>query len=112
MAQLKLKEAVNHELQEPGADSLNGTSLLIIEGVRENGAVFRPSDWSERLSSTFGEFGKDQRLHYYPGVYPRVFNGTKALALEVSLQWQNPEIFKAVIKFARDNNLRISELIV
>ena len=82
---------------------------MIIEGIRENGVKFRPSDWSERLSSTFGVFGKDHRLHYDPAVYPMVSNGHKSVAVALSLQWQNPAMFKAVIKFARDNQLRIRD---
>jgi hypothetical protein len=80
--------------------------VLIIEGVRENGTKFRPSDWPERISSTFAVFGKDHRLHYAPQVCPRMLNGQKVLAIEPSLQWQNPTVFQAVMKFARENNLR------
>jgi len=109
MAQQKMIETVLHELQEGENTPDERKHLLIIEGVQENGATFRPSDWSERLSSTFGIFGKDHRLHYNPAVYPRVFNGKKGLAVALSLQWQNPALFKSVIKFARDNHLRISD---
>jgi hypothetical protein len=35
---------------------------LIIEGVTEDGRVFRPSDWIERLIDTAGAFGADRRL--------------------------------------------------
>jgi len=83
--------------------------VLIIEGVRGNGSKFRPSDWPERISSTFAVFGKDQRLRYLPGVSPRMFNGQKVLAIEPSLQWQNPTIFQAIMKFARENDLRTRE---
>ncbi|WP_455205974.1 DUF3579 domain-containing protein, partial [Kaarinaea lacus] len=37
-------------------------SVLIIEGVRENGSKFRPSDWPERISSSMAGFGSDNRL--------------------------------------------------
>jgi len=87
----------------------NTKTLLIIEGIRENGTKFRPSDWPERISSTYAGFGKDQRLHYAPGVSPRVLNGQKVLAIETALQEQNPVIYQAVMKFARENNLRIRE---
>jgi hypothetical protein len=42
-------------------------------------------------------------------VCPRVFNGQKVLAVEPSLQWQNPAIFHEIMKFARDNDLRTRE---
>jgi hypothetical protein len=85
------------------------TTLLIIEGIRENGTKFRPSDWPERISSTFAGFGKDHRLHYAPGLSPRILNGQKVLAIETAMQEKNPIIYQAVIKFARENNLRIRE---
>ena len=97
----EVKEA---ELKAPGTKT-----VLIIEGIRENGTKFRPSDWPERISSTFAGFGKDQRLHYAPGVRPRVFEGQKVLALEPALLEQNPAVFHAVMKFARENNLRTRE---
>jgi hypothetical protein len=83
--------------------------ILIIEGVRENGTKFRPSDWPERISSVFAEFGKDHRLHYAPGVSPRVVNGQKVLAVESSLQQLRPTVFQSVMKFAHDNKLRTRE---
>ena len=83
--------------------------VLIIEGIRENGSKFRPSDWPERISSSFAGFGKDQRLRYAAGVRPRVFDGQKVLVLESDLQEQNPAVFHAVMKFARENNLRTRE---
>lgn len=86
-----------------------GTRVLIVEGVRDNGTTFRPSDWPERLSGMFAEFGEDHRLHYAMGVTPRVINGQRVLTVESSLQEQEPEIFQAVLKFARDNNLRTRE---
>lgn len=83
--------------------------LLIIEGVRENGAKFRPSDWAERISSAYAEFGKDQRLQYSPEVSPRIQDGKQVLAVALALQDQNPEMFRSVMKFARENQLRVRE---
>lgn len=109
MAEMKMIEAIMFELQKSEVEEPERKSLLIIEGVRENGAKFRPSDWPERLSSKFGVFGRDHRLHYDPAVYPRVLGGKKVLAVALSLQWKNPVMFKEVIKFARDNELRIRD---
>ena len=85
-------------------------SLLIIEGVRENGTKFRPSDWPERLSSAFAGFGKDHRLKYAPGVRPCMFEGQKVLVVNLSLQQQDPSTFDQIMKFASDNNLRIRKV--
>lgn len=95
---------------ESSARKVNGKrTVLIIEGVRENGSTFRPRDWPERISSTFAEFGKDHRLHYAPSVCPRMQNGQKVLAVDSSLQVANPTMFQMVMKFARENKLRIRE---
>lgn len=104
VAELQLAEQVLEK-----AKPTKGKKVLIIEGIRENGAKFRPSDWAERISSTFAVFGKDHRLRYAPGICPRMFNGQKVLAVETSLQAQNPAVFQAVLKFARDNDLRTRE---
>jgi hypothetical protein len=101
--------ATVEEPEPANSSSANTKKLLIIEGVRENGTKFRPSDWPERISSTFAGFGKDQRLHYAPGVSPRIHNGQKVLAIEIAMKEQNPVIYQAVMKFARENNLRIRE---
>ncbi len=84
-------------------------TVLIIEGVRENGTKFRPSDWPERLSSTFAGFGKDHRLVYASNIRPGVLNGQKVLFVEPELQEQNPAVYQAVMKFVRENNLRTRE---
>jgi len=97
------------QAEEAEPKPVNTKNLLIIEGIRENGTKFRPSDWPERISSAFAGFGKDHRLHYAPGLSPRIFNGQKVLAIETALQEQNPVIYQAVIKFARENDLRIRE---
>jgi hypothetical protein len=41
-----------------------------------------------------------------------MFNGQKVLAVEPSLQEQNPAVFQTVMKFAHDNNLRTREEVV
>ncbi|MCI0507517.1 MAG: DUF3579 domain-containing protein [Gammaproteobacteria bacterium] len=104
MAEVKKSES---EITETKA--IQGKSVLIIEGIRENGSKFRPADWPERISSMYAEFGKDRRLHYAPGVSPRMLNGQKVLAIEPSLRERNPAVFQAIMKFVRENNLRTRE---
>jgi hypothetical protein len=105
----KSRETSTPETAPAKAELPQKNRVLIIEGVRENGSKFRPSDWPERISSTFAVFGKDHRLHYTPGVSPRIVNGQKVLAVKPSMQERNPDVFQTIMKFARDNNLRIRE---
>ncbi len=79
---------------------------IIIEGVREDGSKFRPSDWAERLSTTLAQFGSDHRLHYAKGVQPVIKNGTKCLVIDANLETNNPAAYRYIIEFSNANNLR------
>ena len=83
---------------------------LIIEGVREDGSRFRPSDWIERISATLATFGPDHRLRYACGVQPKIINGQKCLVLDAALREQDPAAYEYVLAFAKANQLRIQEI--
>ncbi len=91
---------VDHLTEETG----NG---FIIEGVREDGAVFRPGDWIERLASLMSTFGPDRRLSYSPLVQPCMIQGQRCLVIAQDLQQKHPETYQQIMKFAQDNQLRI-----
>lgn len=82
---------------------------LIIEGVREDGSRFRPSDWIERISATLATFGPDHRLRYARNVQPKIIKGQKCLVLDASLREENPAAYEYVLAFAKANQLRIHE---
>ncbi len=82
---------------------------LIIEGVNEDNKVFRPSDWVERISDHMASFGADHRLRYSKAVHPCMIDGHKCLVVAKDLQEIDPLFFDYVLKFARDNRLRIQE---
>ncbi len=86
------------------------TQKLIIEGVREDGSRFRPSDWIERISATLATFGPDHRLRYARNVQPKIINGQKCLVLDESLRDENPAAYEYVLAFAKANQLRIQEI--
>lgn len=88
---------------------MEGKDRLVIEGVREDGSRFRPSDWSERIAATLARFGRDHRLHYADAVHPCVIDGTKCLVVDRSLHVEDPAAFEFVMDFARTNHLRIVE---
>jgi Protein of unknown function (DUF3579) len=83
---------------------------LIIEGVREDGSRFRPSDWIERISATLATFGPDHRLRYARGVQPKIINGQKCLVLDAALREDDPAAYEYVLAFAKANQLRIQEV--
>jgi len=80
---------------------------MVIEGTRKDGSKLRPSDWIERISSTLARFGSDHRLHYSPWVHPCVIQGEKCLVIAADLQKKNPEGYRYVMDFAKQNDLRI-----
>lgn len=82
---------------------------LIIEGVNQDNKVFRPSDWVERISDHLASFGADHRLRYSQAVHPCMIGGHKCLVVAKNLQEKDPRFYEYVLKFARDNRLRIQE---
>lgn len=84
-------------------------TLIIVESYRQDGKVFRPSDWIERICSTLAEFGSDHRLHYMEGVSPRVVNGERCLVMAKTVSESHPEVYRYVMDFVISNNLRVRE---
>ena len=82
---------------------------LIIDGHREGGPKFRPSDWVERISASLASFGPDQRLRYSELVHPCIIDGRKCLVVSRRLRETYPEFYHFVMAFARSNQLRIQE---
>jgi len=82
---------------------------LVIESVNEDGRKFRPSDWIERISAVMGSFGPDHRLHYSKSVQPKIVNGEKCLVVDSRLEQDDPTGYQYIIKFARENQLRVRE---
>lgn len=80
---------------------------IIIEGVNAQGKAFRPSDWAERMSGTLATF-KDRRIHYSPLLQPSVNrDGYKCVLLDPKLKESSPEVYQAILEFARTNGLNI-----
>jgi hypothetical protein len=88
----------------------NTTSVaneIIIEGNTRAGKAFRPSDWVDRMCSTYATFGEDRKLRYSPYLKPRVVNGVRCLAVDLKLKDVNPEGFIQLMHFADENDLNI-----
>jgi hypothetical protein len=88
----------------------NTTSVaneIIIEGNTRAGKAFRPSDWVDRMCSTYATFGEDRKLRYSPYLKPRVVNGVRCLAVDLKLKDANPEGFIQLMHFADENDLNI-----
>lgn len=88
---------------------MSSEEKFIVEGIKEDGKVFRPSDWVERISSQLARFGSDHRLHYSSSAQPCIIDGVKCLMVKKSLLAENPEAYESILKFARDNQLRVRD---
>jgi hypothetical protein len=85
---------------------------VFIQGVTQDGRVFRPSDWAERLAGVMSQFrpGGAQlgsHLAYSPWCFPTQQGGIKCVVVRRALQKAEPMAWDFVMNFARDNGLTI-----
>lgn len=80
---------------------------IIIEGLTRAGKPFRPSDWVDRMCSSYATFGEDKKLRYSPYLKPEVINGVRCLAVNMRLKEVSPEGFEQLMLFAHENQLNI-----
>ena len=82
---------------------------IIIEGRTSQGKQFRPSDWAERMSGVMATF-KNSRIYYSPLLQPSVTTeGLKCILLDPKLKEHSPQVYDAVLDFAKNNNLSICD---
>lgn len=81
---------------------------IIIHGTTSKGKVFRPSDWAERLCGILSSFNKkDNRLSYHEWVRPVLLYKIRCVAIAPKLEEINPSMFRFLMDFAADNDLRV-----
>lgn len=89
---------------------------LFIQGITEEGKVFRPSDWAERLAGVMSRFrpgtaasAAQAHLGYSPWCVPTTLNGVKCVVIRAELREHEPMAWEFVVNFGRDNRLQIVE---
>lgn len=80
---------------------------IIIEGLTRAGKTFRPSDWVDRMCSTYASFGPDKKIRYSPYLKPKVVNNVRCLAVDLKLKEVNPEGYEQLMQFAEENQLNV-----
>lgn len=80
---------------------------IVIYGTTSSGKTFRPSDWAERLCGILSSFDKDHRLAYHQWVRPLLVGKIRSVAVGRQLETINPPMFRFLMDFAADNDLRI-----
>ena len=89
-----------------------------IQGLTREGRTFRPSDWAERLAGAMscfrpggGKAGIGAYIGYSPYCVPQVIDGVKCVLVNEALQGIEPMAWDFVMNFARDNQLRVTEVL-
>ncbi len=80
---------------------------IIIQSLTREGKKFRPSDWVDRICSSYATFGDDRKLRYSPYLKPEMIDGIRCLAVDMQLKVENPEGFDELMQFASENKLNI-----
>lgn len=84
-----------------------GSPEIVIQGVTASGQSFRPSDWAERLCGMMSVFGEDSRLSYSPYLKPIMAGGIRCVVVDLRLEGIDPDAFRFLLGFARDNELKL-----
>lgn len=85
------------------------TTEIIIESLTKAGKPFRPSDWVDRMCSSYATFGPDRKLKYSPYLKPNLINGVRCLVVDLKLKDVNPEGYAQLKQFADENQLSIKD---
>ena len=87
---------------------------VFIQGVTQDGKIFRPSDWADRLCGVMSPFrpGGPQpgsHLTYSPWCIPTLINGVRCVVVNAELREAEPMAWDFAINFAKDNGLQMAE---
>lgn len=85
----------------------NEVEEIIIQSLTREGKRFRPSDWVDRICSSYATFGEDRKLRYSPYLKPEMVDGIRCLAVDMQLKIANPDGFAELMQFAEENKLSI-----
>ncbi|MFW5449989.1 MAG: DUF3579 domain-containing protein [Methylophagaceae bacterium] len=83
------------------------TTKVIIQGITQDGATFRPSDWAERLCGAVATYGPGRRIIFHPNVALASIEGIKCVVIDASLEEDDEMLFEFLTDFADENNLQI-----
>ncbi len=83
------------------------TGKVIIQGITQDGATFRPSDWAERLCGAVATYGPGRRIIFHPNVALASIEGIKCVVIDASLEEEEEMLFEFLTDFADENNLQI-----
>jgi hypothetical protein len=80
---------------------------IVIQSLTREGDKFRPSDWVDRICSSYAKFGEDRKLRHSPYLKPKIIDGIRCLVVSMQLRDLAPIMFEQLMQFATENNLNI-----
>ena len=80
---------------------------VFIQSLTKDGKPFRPSDWVDRMCSSYATFGDDRKLRYSPYLKPEMMDGVRCLAVDLRLKDTNPDGCEELMQFATENQLKV-----
>lgn len=81
---------------------------LIINGVTQDGKKFRPSDWAQRLTTAVASYGPGRRIIFHPKVKMAMLEGINCVVVNADLEDEDPMLFRFLVKFGEENNLKLT----
>lgn len=79
----------------------------LILGITPEGRPFRPGDWPERLCGVLAHYDNNGRWVYSNHAQPVVRQGQMGVLVETQLKDINPDAYRFIMGFARDNHLKV-----
>ena len=86
---------------------VTANEYYVIFGKDVSGRKLRPSDWIERLCSTFASYDEDRRLRYSGSLVPGMIDGEKCLLVSPDLAVLNPVACAHIMEFVSSNHLQM-----
>ena len=83
--------------------------MIIVLGITKDNKIFRPSDWTERLSSLKGNWNNGV-FRFSKYVFPGIKNNIKCLYIDESLLNIDDKIYHFLLNFAKNNKLEFENL--
>ncbi|MGE0081122.1 MAG: DUF3579 domain-containing protein [Thiohalomonadaceae bacterium] len=95
--------------QPQAMDCGSTKARLLIKGITENGQLFRPSDWAQRLATAAAACRPGGRLRSHPMVRVVIADGVPSVVVDQQLASSDPRLYAFLRDFGANNGLQLLE---
>ena len=81
---------------------------ILIKGITQQGEIFRPSDWAERICGKLSTF-RGRRIYYSSLLKPVLKGGYRCILVAPELEQSHPKLYANILNFAHNNKLQLAE---